>query len=128
MRYNRKRYRIGIFLNSNDTYTRMLWKGIRDVAARANIETVAIVIPSLTTVRQPIFELGLASCKILMDMLNGNEYSTSVKLSTEMILRRSCGCNPFVQDQNKFKETRKYYIKRIRGVSNKHLITTLEKQ
>lgn len=50
--------------------------------------------PPLTTVRQPLEELGRAGARRLLDMLAGKQVSGSTRLSTELVLRRSCGCVP----------------------------------
>lgn len=49
--------------------------------------------PALTTVRQPIRELGEQSVGVLLDRLAHPEAPTrSVVLPTEIVIRRSCGC------------------------------------
>jgi LacI family transcriptional regulator len=51
--------------------------------------------PQLTTVRQPIQELGATAFEILHSMIsNGEPASREVVLPTRLILRESCGCPP----------------------------------
>jgi DNA-binding LacI/PurR family transcriptional regulator len=50
--------------------------------------------PPLTTVRQPLEELGRAGALRLLDLLAKKPVSGSATLSTELVLRRSCGCVP----------------------------------
>jgi LacI family transcriptional regulator len=48
--------------------------------------------PPLTTVRQPIYELGCAAAQTVIAAIDGSAVSTRVILSSELIIRRSCGC------------------------------------
>jgi LacI family transcriptional regulator len=51
--------------------------------------------PQLTTVRQPIQDLGATAFEILYSMIsNGQPVSRDVVLPTRLILRESCGCPP----------------------------------
>lgn len=49
--------------------------------------------PELTTVRQPLEALGRRAAEQLLEQLAGKPVSSSA-LSTELVLRRSCGCVP----------------------------------
>jgi LacI family transcriptional regulator len=51
----------------------------------------ARVHPSLTTVRQPMHELGRRAARLLFDRIDGLA-STSVVLRTTLVVRESCGC------------------------------------
>ena len=51
-----------------------------------------LVVPSLTTVRQPLREQGKRAVDLLFKLLAGEENPKSKKLSTEFVLRQSCGC------------------------------------
>ena len=46
--------------------------------------------PKLTTVRQPIREMGNVAAKLLLEQLRYGQPSTSVQLSTELVVRSSC--------------------------------------
>ena len=50
--------------------------------------------PPLTTVRQPLEELGRQGALRLLELLEGSPVEGAVKLDTELVLRRSCGCVP----------------------------------
>jgi DNA-binding LacI/PurR family transcriptional regulator/anti-anti-sigma regulatory factor/putative methionine-R-sulfoxide reductase with GAF domain len=48
--------------------------------------------PSLTTVRQPIHQLGYEGIKVLLKLLAGEQVPERTMLSTRLVVRRSCGC------------------------------------
>ena len=50
------------------------------------------VMPSLTTVRQPLTELGKQATGMLLAKLAGEQTPEQVTLPTELVVRRSCGC------------------------------------
>lgn len=50
------------------------------------------VTPPLTTVRQPMRELGRAAGDLLTARMAGNPSVASKTLPTELVIRRSCGC------------------------------------
>jgi LacI family transcriptional regulator len=47
--------------------------------------------PPLTTVRQPMHELGRRAARLLFDRVDG-QASTSVVLRTTLVVREGCGC------------------------------------
>lgn len=47
--------------------------------------------PKLTTVRRPMYELGSFSAHMLISMLAGKPMNSSLVLSTELVVRESCG-------------------------------------
>jgi DNA-binding LacI/PurR family transcriptional regulator/GAF domain-containing protein len=49
--------------------------------------------PSLTTVRQPIQQLGRASLEVLLKLLAGEQVPEQTMLPTRLVVRRSCGCS-----------------------------------
>jgi sigma-B regulation protein RsbU (phosphoserine phosphatase) len=55
-------------------------------------EEAKVATPSLTTVRQPIYELGKQAVDMLLALLAGEDVPEQVTLPTEMVVRRSCGC------------------------------------
>lgn len=60
-----------------------------------NAELSTMLTPTLTTVNQPRYRMGYAACKILLDLLAGNELgSRSMVLETELIVRESTSGRP----------------------------------
>ena len=50
-------------------------------------------IPSLTTIRQPIREMGRRAVEVLLAVMEGKEVPEQVALpDAELMVRRSCGC------------------------------------
>ena len=62
--------------------------GFDDIAAARTFR------PSLTTVRQPLAELGRQGALRLFDLLERGASPGALTLDTELVLRRSCGCVP----------------------------------
>jgi LacI family transcriptional regulator len=56
-----------------------------------DVPMAALVVPALTTVRQPIRELGAETARQLLGAVTGSEPPGRL-LPTELVLRRSCGC------------------------------------
>lgn len=57
--------------------------------------------PPLTTVRQPVYDLGAQAASILIDWIEGRTASSQhLTLPTELIVRRSCGFEKAVKDRN----------------------------
>ncbi len=55
--------------------------------------------PSITTVRQTLFDQAYKAGEMLLDMLDGKDTPKRVYLPTEMVVRQSCGCVPaYVQE------------------------------
>ena len=55
-----------------------------------NIELCQYVMPPLTTVHRPCYELGVAAAKSLIEHLNGENVIKAMTLSSEFIIRSSC--------------------------------------
>jgi sigma-B regulation protein RsbU (phosphoserine phosphatase) len=49
--------------------------------------------PALTTVRQPLYQLGRQAAELLLAKLEGRDAPREVVLSTEPVIRESCGCS-----------------------------------
>jgi LacI family transcriptional regulator len=63
--------------------------GFDDISAARHVR------PPLTTVRQPMRELGERSVRMLLDRLGEpGAPRRSITLPTQVVLRRSCGCRP----------------------------------
>jgi LacI family transcriptional regulator len=63
--------------------------GFDDHALAANVS------PTLTTVHQPIFDLGVKAAELAMSAVGGDPLPADVwTLPTDVVLRESCGCPP----------------------------------
>lgn len=60
-------------------------------------------IPSLTTVKQPLQEIGTVAFNSLLEMIAGKSFSDEVFIESEFIVRDSCGCN-FLRENKNWKE------------------------
>lgn len=59
--------------------------------------------PALTTVRQPILEMGSLAMEKLIQMVEGHPLaSTHVILPVSLIIRESCGCKPTSSDRSHY--------------------------
>jgi len=58
-----------------------------------NVYSSRTSVPPLTTVRQPLLEVGKCALKQALALLAG-EPETTVVLPTELVIRNSCGCTP----------------------------------
>ncbi|MGA3119451.1 MAG: SpoIIE family protein phosphatase [Polyangiaceae bacterium] len=63
------------------------------VAGFDDIDEARFASPSLTTVRQPLYDSGRHAARILAAMLNGQARPERLVLDTMLVLRESCGCN-----------------------------------
>ena len=50
-------------------------------------------IPSLTTVRSRVYELGKEACRIIIDVLDNKETDRDIRLTDEIVFGESCGCS-----------------------------------
>ncbi len=57
-----------------------------------DIEESRFTTPSLTTVRQPLYEQGRDAVRIVLDQLRNGAPPERVVRRTELVMRRSCGC------------------------------------
>ncbi len=58
-----------------------------------DVTLAAHLSPPLTTVRQPMRELGATAARMLFEQIEGRDIADTV-LATDVVLRESCGCNP----------------------------------
>ena len=59
--------------------------------------------PPLTTVRAPTREVGRVATHHLIDLVEGKPVPPLTLLPTEIVVRRSCGCNletPIIWEEN----------------------------
>lgn len=57
-------------------------------------------IPSLTTIRQPLEEIGLEAVNTIVNLLNGKKVDDEIFLDSKLLIRESCGCNHGYGDGN----------------------------
>lgn len=72
-------------------------RGIRvpyDVAIAGfdDVESACYSTPPLTTVRQPLYDMGRQAAELLLRQLRGEEIPLQNVLPTELVVRQSCGC------------------------------------
>jgi len=73
-----------------------------------DFELAPLLAVPLTAVRQPANELGRSATRLLLDWIGSggartNAAGAQIVLPTELVIRRSCGCNPtqrFARDVN----------------------------
>lgn len=58
-----------------------------------DIKDARFVTPSLTTIRQPLYQQGWQAMEALLAVLRGERVPDQVTLATTLIIRRSCGCS-----------------------------------
>jgi DNA-binding LacI/PurR family transcriptional regulator/anti-anti-sigma regulatory factor len=58
----------------------------------ADLEEARVGIPSLTTVRMPVREVGKRAVDMVLALLAGEDVPERITLPTEMVVRQSCGC------------------------------------
>lgn len=101
------------FFCSNNLTTRYALRALLDLGVRVpeevaligfdDFEFAEVLHPTLTVVRQPVYEVGRVAAGLLFDRLKRDEFPTAgnkVVLPVELILRRSCGCRPRVRHPN----------------------------
>ena len=57
-----------------------------------NTDESKFTFPPLTTVNQPLHNLGSEALKLLLENLDGKDITDGVMLRTELVKRNSCGC------------------------------------
>jgi DNA-binding LacI/PurR family transcriptional regulator/anti-anti-sigma regulatory factor/putative methionine-R-sulfoxide reductase with GAF domain len=72
-------------------------RGIRvpqDVALAGFDDTAEAMVssPPLTTVQQPIRQLGAAGIKLMLQLLAGEQIPEQMMIPTQLVVRQSCGC------------------------------------
>ena len=58
-----------------------------------DIDIAGHLTPRLTTVRQPVRELGAAAARLLFERIASREVTDEL-IATEVVIRESCGCQP----------------------------------
>ncbi|MFI9555687.1 LacI family DNA-binding transcriptional regulator [Nonomuraea endophytica] len=70
-----------------------------------DVPMASLVQPRLTTVRQPIRELGATTARLLISGLGGPGAVMDAVLATEPVLRESCGCTTTRRSESKGERT-----------------------
>jgi len=96
-------------------------RGIRvpyDIAVTGfnDTEESGCVTPPLTTVRQPLYNIGAQAAETVLDIVEGKAVSNRVFLSTDIIIRQSCGC-PYGANLEKIMTRYRYEQKRRQHVT-----------
>ena len=59
-----------------------------------DISQSRLEVPALTTIRQPLDELGRLAVRTLQKLIMGKEAPLTITAEASLIIRSSCGCNP----------------------------------
>jgi DNA-binding LacI/PurR family transcriptional regulator/C4-dicarboxylate-specific signal transduction histidine kinase len=99
---DRRRLELDAILAASDTMALGAIEALRDRGLRVpedmavvgfdDVEEARFHNPPLTTVRQPLYEQGYRAAEIVLGQLVGQAVPDRVLLSTELVVRRSCGC------------------------------------
>jgi len=68
-----------------------LWRDC-PVTGFDDIDQASWEIPALTTIRQPLEEMGKLAVKALWDLMQGKKVPQQIHVKSELIIRNSCGC------------------------------------
>jgi LacI family transcriptional regulator len=84
-------------------YTAARARGLRipediSITGWDDIQLARFVSPALTTVRQPMRELGATAARLLFDRFAGDLPDSAV-LPSDVVVRASCGCEPHSESQ-----------------------------
>ena len=71
-------------------------------------------IPSLTTVHQPLNEIGVKSVELIIDLVKGKKLSDEIFIESRVVYRKSCGCTggeeDFSSDEEQFRAMQMNYV------------------
>ncbi len=71
-------------------------------------------IPSLTTVHQPLNEIGCKSLELMKEVLEGKNVPQEVFIESRVVYRKSCGCkgskDDFATDEDQFRAMQANYV------------------
>ncbi|MBN1983858.1 MAG: SpoIIE family protein phosphatase [Chitinivibrionales bacterium] len=69
-----------------------------------NIEESQCISPPLTTVSQPLYDLGRTAVEMVMRLLRNEQIPQNIILEARLVIRESCGCFHYHTDQKKTRE------------------------
>jgi signal transduction histidine kinase/DNA-binding LacI/PurR family transcriptional regulator len=91
-----------------------------------DINQAALEIPALTTVRQPMDELGRRAVRTLYSLIKGEKIDPVVYVESELKIRHSCGC-ALAREKNRgeevFRSIRSEYDLRNVSILGQNLVT-----
>ncbi len=71
-------------------------------------------IPSLTTVHQPLNEIGAKSLELMEELIGGKKLPEEVFIESRVVFRKSCGCkggkDDFASDEEQFRAMQANYV------------------
>lgn len=72
-----------------------------DVAIVGSMNTLegAFSTPALTSIQEPLFELGSTAARELINQIEGKQPLPEIKIPTSLMLRKSCGCSSLAVDK-----------------------------
>lgn len=103
--------KLDVIVCANDNMALGVYKFFKIHQSNPNIKECAVTgfddipqakfeIPSLTTVKQPLQEIGTVAFNFLLEMIDGKSFSDEVFIESEFIVRDSCGCNSLRENKN----------------------------
>ncbi|MCB8968185.1 MAG: substrate-binding domain-containing protein [Ardenticatenaceae bacterium] len=123
-------------VSANDTMalaatTILQQRGLRvpeDVAVVGfdDAEEARYSIPSLTTVRQRVFEQGVAAARHVVAMLHGQDVPVQTSVAVNLVLRRSCGCSQIGEATADLQTTLAIFPKELSQTWITQLVTALQ--
>lgn len=71
------------------------------------------VIPSLTTVRQPLEEIGFEALDTLLKIIDGKDVKLETYIESELVIRESCGCTEKKSESSLSKDNIQPFIQKL---------------
>jgi DNA-binding LacI/PurR family transcriptional regulator/signal transduction histidine kinase len=65
-----------------------------------NIDLTRFSSPPLTTVSQPIYEMGKIAANLLFDIRDGKDVPRKTEIHTGLVIRESCGCSSYTNKKS----------------------------
>lgn len=90
--------------------------GVKECAVTGfdDIPQARFEIPSLTTVHQPLTEIGAKSVELMTQILGGKDVLEEVFIESRVVFRKSCGCkgskDDFASDEDQFRAMQANYV------------------
>ncbi len=90
--------------------------GIKECAVTGfdDIPQARFEIPSLTTVHQPLNEIGAKSLELMEELIGGKKLPEEVFIESRVVFRKSCGCkggkDDFASDEEQFRAMQANYV------------------